>query len=379
MNKVKERIKILMAFLVVSCMVSARNHPSDDKVPVFSPVETSHNFGTIGENDGYADHIFYFKNTGDAPLTITRVQASCGCTKPEWTQTPVEPGEEGVIIITYNPKGRLGNFNKSATVYTNEENGYKRHKLTITGVVVEKPSDPLATYTDTIGGVGIEKTDLIYDNYYPMRANRELMYIKNYNNETAYFSWENIPEYVTVNCPDSLKADWPGEIAVIIDGTKTAEKRGRIKESFKWTVKNREGRALGSEEITATVNYIDDFNQLSALQSVNSPRLEIRNTQLLFDPVKGGFLGLGGSVSKEFTLTNTGKSDLTLHSITSDDSRIHLSKLSGESIRAGESRTVKITVKAKELNAAIDTDIYVVCNDPTGPVRKVKVSAQKAN
>lgn len=378
MNKVKERIKILMAFLVVSCMVSARN-PSDDKAPVFSPVETSHDFGTIGENDGYADHLFYFKNTGDAPLTITRVQASCGCTRPEWTQTPVEPGEEGVIIITYNPKGRLGNFNKSATVYTNEENGYKRHKLTITGVVVEKPSDPLATYTDTIGGVGIEKTELIYDNYYPMRANRELMYIKNYNSETAYFSWENIPEYVTVNCPDSLKADWPGEIAVIIDGTKTAEKKGRIKESFRWTVKDREGRALGSEEITATVNYIDDFNQLSALQSVNSPRLEIRNTQLLFDPVKGGFLGLGGSASKEFTLTNTGKSDLTLHSITSDDSRIHLSKLSGESIRAGESRTVKITVKAKELNAAINTDIYVVCNDPTGPVRKVKVSAQKAN
>lgn len=348
------------------------------KEPVFSPVETSYNFGTIGENDGYADHIFYFKNTGDAPLTITRVQASCGCTRPEWTQTPVEPGGEGFITLTFSPKGRIGNFNKNATVYTNEGNGYKRHKLTITGVVVEKPSDPIATYTDTIGGIGIEKTDLIYSTYYPMRGNKELVYIKNYNNETAYLSWENIPEYVTVNAPDSLKADWPGEISVIIDGTKTSEKRGRIKDSFKWTIKNKEGRILGSKNITATVNYTDDFNKTSPLQSVNGPRLTIKNTQLLFDNIKGGFLGFGGAASKEFILTNTGKSDLTLHSVTSDDNRVHLPELSGKIIKAGESLTVKATVKTKELDSAIDTDIYVICSDPTGPTRKIKVSAQKA-
>jgi hypothetical protein len=404
MNKVKDSMKTGMAFLVVSCMVAARNPDTHTqasftnadpvhltvkgnagkakdedkpKTPVFSPVETSYDFGTIGENDGYADHIFYFKNTGDAPLTITRVQASCGCTRPEWTQTPVEPGGEGLITVTFNPKGRIGNFNKSATVYTNEGNGYKRHKLTITGVVVEKPGDPHTTYTDTIGGVGIEKTDLTYDNFYPMKTNRELVYIKNYNSETAYFSWENIPEYVTVNCPDSLKADWPGEISVIIDGTKTSEKKGRIKDSFKWTIKNKEGWILGNENITATVNYIDDFNKTSPLQRVNSPHLDIKNTRLLFDSVKGGFLGFGGAASKEFILTNTGKSDLTLHSVTSDDNRIHLAELSGKVIKVGESLKVKVTVKAKELDPAIDTDIHVVCNDPNGPVRKIKVSAQK--
>lgn len=350
------------------------------KIPIFTPAETSHNFGTIGENDGYAEHMFHFKNTGTAPLIISRVQASCGCTKPEWPQAPVEPGQEGVIIITFNPKGRIGNFNKSATVYTNEDNGYKRHKLTITGVVAEKPSDnPFVKYIDTIGGVGIEERRLIYNTFSISGINKKVIHIKNYNPETAYFSWENVPDYMTVKCPDSLKAEWPGDFSVTIDNTKASEKRGRITDKFTWNIKDKDGNLLGSDEITATVNYTDDFSRLSPLQNVSAPSLEIKNTQIEFGEIKSGFLGMfGGSASKQVIFTNTGKSDLVLHSVSSDDFRIHLPDLKGVIIKAGESLTVNVTIKAKELNSIIDTDIYVICNDPKGPVRMIKVTAQKA-
>jgi hypothetical protein len=348
------------------------------KGPIFTPDETSYDFGTIGENDGFAEHTFKFKNTGDAPLTLTHVQTSCGCTKPEWTQSPVEPGQEGIIIITFSPKGRIGNFNKSATVYTNENDGYKRHKLTITGIVVEKPSDPYATYRDTIGGVGIEAKDLTFKNFNPKKTNRENMHIKNYNTETVYFSWENVPDYIAVTCPESLKADWPGKISIVIDGAKTSEKRGRVKDSFRWIVKNQEGKVLGNENITTTVNYVDDFSSLSPLQSVNAAHLDIKNSQLQFENIKRGFLGFGGTASEEFILTNTGKSDLTLYSVSSDDNRIHLPELNGKILNAGESLTVKVTIKAKEvLDSSIDNDIFIVCNDPRGPVRLIKVTAVK--
>lgn len=353
----------------------------DDKnIPIFSPVETSHNFGTIGESDGYAEHIFKFRNTGTAPLIISRVQASCGCTKPEWTQAPVEPGQEGVIIITFNPKGRMGNFNKSATVYTNEDNGYKRHKLTITGIVVEKPSDnPYVTYIDTVGGIGIEEKELIYRTLSP-GINKKVIHIKNYNTETAYFSWENVPDHITIKSPDSLKADWPGDVSIIIDNSKTSEMRGRISNSFTWIIKDKNGKILDQNIITTTANYIDDFNKLSPLQSVNAPSLNIENTQVEFGEIKSGFLGIfGGSVNKQITFTNTGKSDLILHSVTSDDTRVHLPDLKGKTIKAGESLVVNVTIKVKELDLTdISTDIYVVSNDPKGPVRMIKVTAQKA-
>ncbi|MDR3250488.1 MAG: DUF1573 domain-containing protein [Tannerella sp.] len=351
------------------------------KVPVFKPLETSFNFGTIGESDGYAEHVFKFKNEGTSPLLITQVQASCGCTTPEWTTTPVEPGQEGVIILTFNPRGRLGSFNKSATVHTNEDGGYKRHKLIITGNVVNRPRDLNAYCKDTVGGVGIEDIVLEYNTFDPVGANKKTVYIKNSNPEAVYFTLDNVPDFMTVTYPDSLKAEWPGEIAFAFDGTKTTGRKGRFNDLITLTVKDNTGNALGSETISLKANYIDDFNGLSPLQKVNSPTLEVQNVQLDLGEVKDGFLGLfGGSASKSFVLVNVGKSDLTVHSVSSDDPRVHTPNLNGKVIKVGESLAVSVNVKAKEIGENnIDTDIYVVCNDPRGPVRRIKVTAQKAN
>ena len=155
-----KNIIILLGILLlhITGYTHAKN-ADDEKVPVFSPVETSYNFGTISENEGYVEHIFKFSNTGSAPLTILNVQTTCGCTRPEWTKGAVEPGKEGFIIITFNPKGRIGPLNKPITVQTNEDGGYKRHRLTILGDVVDKPSDPGIALLDTLGGMGIEKTN----------------------------------------------------------------------------------------------------------------------------------------------------------------------------------------------------------------------------
>ena len=371
-------VKIILGVLTISSLVTAQNN---ENVPVFSPVETSFDFGTIGENDGYAEHTFKFINTGTAPLIINRVQASCGCTQPEWSQAPVEPGMEGFIIITYNPKGRLGPINKTATVFTNENNGYKRYNLMIKGNVVEKPSDPAVAFLDTIGGMGVEKRKLEFKSFNSKALNRIATYIKNCNAETVYFSWGDLPDYITIKAPDSLKASWPSEIIFAIDGQKTANKRGRITENCTWTVKNKEGRILGSEPFSLTVNYIDDFKTMSPLQTVSAPALEIKSTLIDFGEVKKGALGVfGGTINKSVILTNTGKSDLIIHSLTGEEERLHLPDIKGKTIKAGESFTVNATIKAKEFNTEnLDTEIYVVCNDPKGPVRRIKVVAEKIN
>jgi hypothetical protein len=78
-----------------------------------------HDFGTIKESDGKVSIVFTFTNLSDAPLVITKVEASCGCTKPEWTQEPVMPGEKGYIKAIYDPANRIYFFNKSLTVHSN--------------------------------------------------------------------------------------------------------------------------------------------------------------------------------------------------------------------------------------------------------------------
>jgi hypothetical protein len=78
----------------------------------------AHDFGNVAEGT-MATHEFKFKNTGNQPIIIANVQASCGCTTPDWTKTPVLPGKSGIIKAMYSSAGRPGVFNKTVTVTSN--------------------------------------------------------------------------------------------------------------------------------------------------------------------------------------------------------------------------------------------------------------------
>lgn len=124
----KQIIFIFMAILLATGMASAQ------KKAVIAADETSHDFGQIKEADGKVSSTFVVKNTGEGPLVITRVIASCGCTTPEWTKEPIAPGQSGNIKITYDPKGRPGPFSKTISVYSNGKTG--SFILTIRGEVI---------------------------------------------------------------------------------------------------------------------------------------------------------------------------------------------------------------------------------------------------
>ncbi|PJJ59634.1 DUF1573 domain-containing protein [Hymenobacter chitinivorans] len=78
----------------------------------------AHDFGNVAEGT-MATYEFKFKNTGNQPIVIANVQASCGCTTPDWTKTPVLPGKSGIIKAMYSSAGRPGIFNKTVTVTSN--------------------------------------------------------------------------------------------------------------------------------------------------------------------------------------------------------------------------------------------------------------------
>lgn len=102
--------------------------------------ETRHDFGVFSENEPIVTHVFKFKNTGDEALIIHQAIASCGCTVPKYTKTPIKPGETGEISVTYNGAGRFpGKFRKTITVHSNAEN--KTVRLYIAGEMTPKDLD----------------------------------------------------------------------------------------------------------------------------------------------------------------------------------------------------------------------------------------------
>lgn len=76
-------------------------------------------YGEIAQgSDGV--RIFEFTNTGDAPLVITKVSSSCGCTIPKKPEGPIAPGAKGTIEVKYDTN-RPGPIRKTIMVESNAD------------------------------------------------------------------------------------------------------------------------------------------------------------------------------------------------------------------------------------------------------------------
>lgn len=111
--------------------------------------ETNHDFGTIEEAKGDVSFDFQFTNSGDKPLLIRQVITGCGCTSAEWNKTPYQPGEKGVIRITYHPEGRVDNhFSLVTEIYSNQKG---TSLLTVTGTVKLQAHPEIGYFNPTKG------------------------------------------------------------------------------------------------------------------------------------------------------------------------------------------------------------------------------------
>jgi hypothetical protein len=103
------------------------------ETPAFLWNVTTHDFGKIKVNSPVT-HEFRFTNSGDAPLVISSVQASCGCTVTDYSKDPIAPGAEGYVKATYNA-AKVGVFTKTVTVNANAGDGLVQ--LVIKGEVIQ--------------------------------------------------------------------------------------------------------------------------------------------------------------------------------------------------------------------------------------------------
>jgi len=112
---------ILFLALFVNFSVKAQTTPALTnlaKEETLQLKETQFDFGKIPQGKPVT-HIFEVINTGKTPLVLENVQASCGCTTPEWSRQPIEPGASQLITVGYNSASE-GPFEKSITIFYNK-------------------------------------------------------------------------------------------------------------------------------------------------------------------------------------------------------------------------------------------------------------------
>ncbi len=123
---------LVSAFFLAMIQVSFAQGSEVKEVLKFK--ETEHDFSSIPQGKPVYYH-FELVNTGDKPMKIDEVHATCGCTTPEFSREPIAPGATAKIKVGYNSAAE-GYFEKYITV---TYDGSQTKQLKIKGTVWKAP------------------------------------------------------------------------------------------------------------------------------------------------------------------------------------------------------------------------------------------------
>lgn len=369
MRSLKLLVGIIACWLIGGSFLSAQTAQ-------IKATEESYDFGAIREEAGPVNHTFVVKNTGAGALVINRVLASCGCTQPEWTVAPIAPGKTGEISVTYDPKGRPGPFKKSVIILSNSPE--KRLKLYISGEVIPKGEAPTATFTHSIGKLELSKSGVQFNMVSLGVPRRERLWVKNTGTQDINIHFDHLPNYLQISVqPATIQAGGIAEMEVLIDATKL-RKPGHLSVQPQLSTRNNGKTVDAAQPFPISANVVGDFSKLTAAEKAKAPSIQLSGTVLRFGKIeeKGFLSGLfGKKVTGTIEISNSGKETLVLYSITPDNPLLDVTGYKKE-IKPGGKTTIKVNLHPKEINQPIEALIMIVCNDPNGPVRQVRVSAE---
>lgn len=113
--------------------------------------ETEVEFGTILSGE-VVEHVYNFTNTGEAPLVLSSVKGSCGCTVPRWPLEPILPGETASMTVRFDSKNKSGTRVQKVTVVANTDPArhylYLKGQVTVDESQLEELSQTLPNPTD---------------------------------------------------------------------------------------------------------------------------------------------------------------------------------------------------------------------------------------
>lgn len=327
--------------------------------------EEAHDFGSIRESGGPVLHEFLFTNTTSRPVKILNVQASCGCTTPDWSKDPVAPGKTGFIQASYDPKGRPGFFNKSLSVTTDYESN--PIVLQIKGIVSTEGVGSDADFQVAKGNWKFKSASLnmgkVHLNTDPTVRDFPFM---NAGSDTIEVMGIIAPEYLTVEVtPKVIAPKERGHLKLVYDGKKRNQ-YGFQNDNIEL---HTDDDAEPVKAFTVYATLEDYFGELSPEAMATAPRLTLAASSMDF-----GRVARNASVSRELYVTNTGRSELQLNSVQPNCSCITASA-DKTTLKPGERAMIRVTFNAEGRKSTQQKAVTLYTNDPQKPVQRFTFTA----
>jgi len=333
--------------------------------PVMTFEKTEHDFGKINEADGRVSTEFVFKNEGMAPLVLSNVRASCGCTTPSWTREPVEPGQSGSITVTYNPNGRPGRFQKTITITSNASN--PTEKVYIKGEVVPKQAKPENKYTIAVGDLNMKtKTlDLGVIKKGEMK-NGELEYANLSQAEHTVVLATNQAETFLISQATlpTVKPTEVGKFIFAID-SKATKLYGPV-EVYAFVVVDGKRDISEAFQLTIKAEIVEDFSALTLEQRQQAPIIEIEKD------IDAGKIAAGKALKMVIPVKNSGVNPLEIRRAYNADE--HLRIKTPKAIKSGKKGAITVDIDTKGLEpGTYARQLLVISNDFEHSQKKITI------
>jgi len=324
---------------------------------------TNYDFGRFKEEVGKVSHKFEFTNTGNEPLIINNVRASCGCTTPEWTKKPVAPGAKGFINVTYNAKNRPNKFHKTITVQTNSTT--PTVILRISGDVIPREKTVADYYPQKIGALRLKSNHLAFMNIKNTEVRTDSLNIINTGATPITVGFERVPAHLTLKAvPATLKPNQKGHIVATYDAAKKND-WGFVIDRVNLTIN---GQRITNNRLSVSATIKEDFSKMTEKEKKNAAHIN-------FDTLKFNFgtINQGDVISHNFKFKNTGKSNLLIRKIKSSCGCTATAPES-KVIAKGKPSSIKATFNSRGKVGKQYKTITVITNDPDHPQTILRIT-----
>lgn len=329
--------------------------------------ESTFDFGEIEELDGPVDHRFVFENKGLDPITIVGVKASCGCTTPDWSKTPVAPGESGFVMARYNPRNRPGAFRKSLRITTTNPGVQKT--LYIQGTVNPKPRTIADDLPTKLNGIRVQYRSFNLGKIKNKESLRKSFDVYNDSEGDIKFLADKLvaPKFIQLEYePETLAPKEKGKIWVTYDPSQVPELGFNSTKIAVYTSEEENNR----KDFTVISTVEEYFPPMSDEELAKAPKLAFDKTGHNF-----GKMAKDASAETEFLLTNNGRESLNIR-LAKSNCGCTLVDLEKEDIKPGETVKMKVKFDSKGRRGRQYKTVTVFSNDPTAPTQVLSLRAE---
>ena len=343
--------------------------------PKFTPARMVANVGEIMFQTPHRV-TFEFTNTGDAPLVVTEVIPSCGCTTVRAPEKLIHAGETGEIVATYDA-AMLGVFSKELAVFTNVSDNPTY--LTFQGKVTTDPAVSSDDFPIDLDNIRLDKNVVEFDDVNKGDRPTVELQVLNTGRQAYVPQLMHLPPYLTAEyVPQQLAGGRVGRIYIHLDSEKVPAMG--LNQTSIYLARFSGDRIGEDNEISVSSVLLPDFSDAIATGMAYVPKMRMDKDTLRFTVEQQDRkvltwppLSKTTTKSGEIIIRNVGNAALNIARLQVFNRAISVS-LSSRKIAPGEKAKLKVKVDGKYLTKDKNRlRILLITNDPNEPKKIIPI------